>query len=214
MDKRFFAEEFFDLSTFSHPTLFPAGEPVWRALSLISSYLDGCNLGVIESEIPEGAILVDRERISIAPGCTIEPGAYIKGPCILGPGTIVRHGAYLRGAVITEEKCVIGHATEVKNALFLKGAQAAHFNYVGDSLLGAKVNLGAGTKCANLRLDHKEIRVEGIPTGLRKFGLIAGDGAQFGCNSVTNPGSLFGKGAFLFPCATSSGFVPEGAKVE
>lgn len=197
------ASELFDLSDFAHRALFKEGRPVWEALKEIRSYLDAFTLW--DSD----------ERVFIGQGTVVEPGAYIKGPCIIGANCEVRHGAYIRGNVIVGDGCVIGHATEVKNSIFLNGAKAGHFAYLGDSILGNGVNLGAGTKCANLRFDGGSIRVkQRIDSGLRKFGLIAGDGVQTGCNSVTNPGTVMGKGSVLGPCAVAKGVIAEKAIVK
>jgi bifunctional N-acetylglucosamine-1-phosphate-uridyltransferase/glucosamine-1-phosphate-acetyltransferase GlmU-like protein len=118
----------------------------------------------------------------------------------------VRHGDYVRPYVLTGKRCVIGHSTEVKHSILLDGAQAPHFNYVGDSILGKGVNLGAGVICANFRLDHGEVivEVEGkrFKTGLRKFGAILGDLSQIGCNSVLNPGVLLRKRTFSRACSS------------
>ncbi len=159
-----------------------------------------------------GAVLMDRE-IEFLPGSIVEPGALIAGPTLIGPNTEVRHGAYLRGEVLTGEGCVIGHTTEVKRAVFLDGAKAGHFAYVGDSILGRQVNLGAGTKLANLRLARGTVRIryqgELLDTGLRKLGAILGDGVQTGCNSVTNPGTLIGPGSLVLPNVTAGpGVIP------
>lgn len=203
---------FFDLSRYRHASLFDNVEFVWQVLTKISSYIKQQPLGKIEATVPPGAYIINPGEISIGEGTTIEPGAYIKGPCIIGKNCTIRHGAYIRGDVITGDKCVIGHDTEIKNSVMLDDSHAAHFAYVGDSILGNNVNLGAGTKCANLKLDNGLITivVEGqrIETGLRKFGAIIGDGCQIGCNSVTNPGTLFGKLVLCYPCINVGGFIP------
>ena len=202
---------FFDLSHFQHAALFQNLAAVWEALAQIAPYLKKFALGKIETSVPEGVHLVNPELISIGKGSVLEPGAYIKGPCIIGANCTVRHGAYIRGDLIAGDNCVIGHDTEVKNAILLDGAHAAHFAYVGDSILGNRVNLGAGVKCANLKLDSSPVSVyfEGqhYPTGLRKFGAIIGDQAQIGCNCVTNPGTLIGRNVFCFPCLNVGGVI-------
>lgn len=204
----FSAKEFFNLDDFAHRALFSEG-PVWEALKNIGSYLASLKLGLIEGHVESGAILVNPETISIGRESVIEPGAYIKGPCVIGERCEVRHGAYLRGHVIVGNDCVVGHATEAKNAIFLNGAKAGHFSYIGDSILGNDVNLGAGAKLANLRFDGKPIVISyekrKIETFLRKFGAILGDRVQLGCNSVTNPGTLMRKDTFCLPCALVSG---------
>lgn len=209
---------FFDLSSFEHASLFNSCEYVWEALDKIKGYLAKARLGVVSANIPQGSYIVDPELISIGKGTVIEPGAYIKGPCIIGNNCTIRHGAYIRGNVITGDRCVIGHDTEIKNSILLDHAQAAHFAYLGDSILGNKVNLGAGTKCANLKLNHGLVAIEfegqRVATGLRKFGAIIGDGSQLGCNSVTNPGALIGQNVCSYPCVNFGGFVPSNSVVK
>lgn len=202
---------FFDLSQFDHRPLFENVEYPWEVLPLIENYLNGLELGRIEGEVSSRAFLVHPELIFIGKGSIVEPGAYIQGPCWIGEDSVVRHGAYIRGNLLAGNKSVIGHDTEVKNAVFLNGAHAAHFAYVGDSILGGGVNLGAGTKCANFKLDKQPINVhcngQRIATGLRKFGAIIGDQTQIGCNSVTNPGALIGKEVRCYPCLNIGGFI-------
>lgn len=209
----FIPKEYFDLSSFAHPLLFEGGFPVWTALRRIKNYFDSQKLGEILGSVEEGAHLVHPELIFIGKGTKVEAGAYIQGPCIIGDNCQIRHGAYIRGSVITGNDCVIGHATEVKNSIFLNEAKAGHLSYVGDSILGSRVNLGAGTKCANVRFDKKNVTVnlngQKIDTGLRKFGAIFADDSQTGCNSVTNPGTIMGKNSRLGPCATVKGVVPK-----
>jgi len=167
------AGDLFALEEFLHGALFADTEHAWEALDRIGAYLATLT-GSIEGEVQDGAWLVGA-GIIIAAGAVVEPGAYIHGPCVIGPDTEVRHGAYLRGNVVAGAGCVIGHATEVKNSIFLDGAKAGHFAYIGDSILGNRVNLGAGTKLANLRLDGREVLVDDAgrrrPTGRRKLGV-------------------------------------------
>lgn len=203
---------FFDLTHFKHKKLFNHSLAPWQALADLMSYLANYPLGLIEAEISPEAYLIDPQLISIGKGSIVEPGAYIKGPCIIGANCIIRHGAYIRGNVITGDSCVIGHASEVKHAIFLDQAHAAHFAYIGNSILGNKVNLGAGVRCANFKLDHSLINVhykdQSIATGMRKLGAIIGDGAQIGCNCVTNPGAMIGKDVYSYPCLNIRGCVP------
>ncbi len=208
---QFAVEAYLDLTSWKHRKLFEGVLNVWEALKAIKPYLDSCELGEIACSVPNGVTIENRELVSIGEGSVIEPGAYIRGPLILGKNCEVRHGAYLRGNIIAGDRVVIGHASEVKHSILLDGAAAAHFAYVGDSILGNRVNLGAGTKLANLLFDRKEIEVryEGkkITTGLRKIGAILGDDAQTGCNAVPNPGTLFKKGARCKPCSNPSGII-------
>ncbi len=164
------------------------------------------------SVIMAGATLVGR-YIKIGMGVLIESGAMIKSPAIIGDFSEIRQGAYLRGNCLIGSRCVVGHATEVKHSIFLNDAKAGHFAYIGDSILGSKVNLGAGTKCANLRFFEGNVQLptsEGkVDTGLHKLGAIIGDGCQTGCNSVTSPGTLLGPNCLLLPNVTAaSGVYP------
>jgi len=160
-----------------------------------------------------GAVLFD-SNIYIGEGTVVEPEALIKGPSIIGNRTEVRQGAYLRGNCLIGDRCVVGHTTEVKHSIMLDDAKAGHFAYIGDSILGNHVNLGAGTKLANLKIVDVEmrLRVEGkiYETGLRKLGAILGDHTETGCNSVTSPGTLLGKASLVYPCVNiPGGFYPE-----
>jgi NDP-sugar pyrophosphorylase family protein len=207
---------FFDLSSFAHKELFD-GQKVWETLSKIAPYLTKQKTFSIQVEIPDGVFLVNRDKIAIGKGSIVEPGAYIKGPCIIGEHCTIRHGAYIRGDVIVGDHSVIGHDTEIKNSILLHHAHAAHFAYLGDTILGNRVNLGAGVKCANLRIDNKPIVIhhegERFETHLRKFGAIVGDGVQIGCNAVTNPGTLIGKNVDWYPCTNYGGYIPENGVV-
>jgi len=201
---------FFKLDNYKHCEIFEECNTVWQALDNISSYLAKFDYKKSDS-LFEGAHLVNRDEISIGEGTVVEPGAYIKGPCVIGKNCTIRHGAYIRGGVITGDNCVIGHASELKNVIMLDNAKAAHFAYVGDSILGNDVNLGAGSKLANLKFNNTNvfIRWEGnvIDTGRRKFGAILGDGSQTGCNSVTSPGTVIGRRGVVYPNQTAKGVV-------
>ncbi len=211
MEISFRPDYLFDLTGFKYAALFDQAVYAWEAIPFISLFLKTLPLGNIEVNIPQGVHLVNPAQISIGKGTTVEPGAYIKGPCVIGENCSIRHGAYIRGDVITGDGCVIGHDTEVKNVLFLNHAHAAHFAYIGDSILGNHVNLGAGTKLANLKLNRQEVIVQGrhakIRTGLRKFGALIGDGCQIGCNAVLNPGTILGKNVDCFPLVNLGGVV-------
>jgi len=158
------------------------------------------------SVIMAGVVLAGGE-LAIGRGVLIESGAFIRGPVILGDQTEVRHGAYLRGYCLIGSRCVVGHVTEMKHAIFLDDAKAGHFAYLGDSILGNGVNLGAGTKLANLRFTGGEVLVKtpegAISSGLRKCGAILGDQTQTGCNAVTNPGTVLGKKSIVLPNTTA-----------
>ncbi|MFH1539857.1 MAG: glucose-1-phosphate thymidylyltransferase [bacterium] len=204
--------EFFDLSSFEHKALFDGVENVWETVARIGEYLERWKDWEIRGEVREGAVIVG--KVSIGEGTVVEPTAYIEGPTVIGKNCAVRHGAYVRGKVIAGDGCVIGHATEVKNSIFLNGAKAAHFAYVGDSILGAGVNLGAGAKLANFKIQAGRPNIdvakggEKFQTGQRKLGAILGDGVELGCNSVTAPGTLVGPGSMVYPCTSIRGYIP------
>jgi acetyltransferase-like isoleucine patch superfamily enzyme len=159
-----------------------------------------------------GAFLFN-EKIIIGPGTIVEPGAFIKGPVVIGNRSEIRQGAYIRGDCIVGNRCVVGHTTEMKGSILLDGAKAAHFAYVGDSILGGDVNLGAGTKLANLKMIPGSIAVtidkKRYDTGRRKLGAILGDHTETGCNSVTSPGTLMGPSSIVYSgVSVPSGYYP------
>lgn len=153
-------------------------------------------------------------NIYLAKGATVGPHAYIEGPAWLGDGVTVKHGAYLRAGVVLAPGASAGAKTEVKHSLFLPGATAAHLNYVGDSVLGAGVNLGAGVKLANFKTDGSNITVDGQATGLRKLGGLLGDGVSIGCNAVTVPGTVIGPNSAVYNCVMVRGTVPANSIVK
>ena len=152
-------------------------------------------------------------RVYIDENVLVEPYSYIKGPCYIGKGSEIRQAAYIRGNVYVGSECVVGHTTEVKSAVFLDGAKAGHFSYVGDSILGQNSNLGAGTKLANLKFNGSSVSIKDpttnkrVETGLRKLGAIIGDRVQLGCNSVTNPGTLILPDGYVLPASFVRGTI-------
>lgn len=210
-------EDFFDISTYAHQAVFAEREFVWDALKHLEHYLESTIEPGIHGTVHKGAYLMG-DQIQIGKGTVVEPGAYIQGPAIIGDHSLIRQGAYIRGNVLIGDRCTIGHATEVKSAIFLDHSGAPHFNYVGDSILGRHVNLGAGTKLSNLKITEGSVRVKinqhVYDSGLRKFGAIMGDHSATGCNAVLNPGTLIGRGSLVYPCATVSGYVPPKSLVK
>ncbi|MBM2824915.1 MAG: hypothetical protein HW402_579 [Dehalococcoidales bacterium] len=167
--------------------------------------------------IMPGAYLFD-DKIIIGARSVVEPGALIKGPTVIGTDTEVRQGAYLRGDCLIGNQCVVGHTTEVKNSIMLDGAQAGHFAYIGDSILGKDVNLGAGTKLANLKMIPGSVMIainrKYYNTGRRKLGAILGDKTETGCNSVTSPGTLMKPGSIVYAgVSVPGGYYPEKSYV-
>lgn len=215
----FTATNFFDLSEFAHASLLAPEGPVWNALGdRLDSYLRTWSAWRVESDVPAGVHILDGP-IAVGPGCRIEPGAVLRGPLILGAGCEVRTGAYLRGGVILGDRCVVGAHTEVKRSVLLDGAHAPHQNYVGDSILGRGVNLGAGTILSNVKNIGREVTFHHgddlVHTGLRKLGAILGDGCRTGCNTVLNPGVLMGPGCVTYPNTTlRSGYYPAHSLVK
>jgi len=210
---------FFDVDGFSHSGLLDPAEPVWAALgSKLSEYLESWTDWSINIDLPAGVHLLG-DRISIAAGCSIEPGAVIVGPAILEEGVQIRTGAYVRQNVLLCAGSLVGAHSEVKGSILLPGAKAPHQAYVGDSILGRDVNLGAGTICSNVKNVGREISFsaggETYHTGLRKFGAILGDGCKTGCNTVLNPGVLMGPGSVTYTNASiRSGFYPAGTLIK
>jgi NDP-sugar pyrophosphorylase family protein len=152
------------------------------------------------------------ERVFIGEGTVIEPGAFIKGPAWIGANCQIRHGAYIRENVIVGSGSVIGNSSEIKNSFLGHGCQVPHFNYVGDSILGAKVHLAAGVIVSNLKLNGDVITLKlgdaVISTGLRKFGALIGDLAEVGCNAVINPGAIIGRRSLIYPGVSWRGSLP------
>ncbi len=185
--------------------LFQESEYPWQMLPKIKGYI----LGLIEKGLPGYTLL--SEGVLIGENVKIYPTATIEGPTIIGSGTEVRPGAFIRGSVITGENCVIGNSSELKNCILLDKVQIPHYNYVGDSILGNKAHTGAGTICSNLKSDGKPVVIHGevdYETGLRKIGGILADGADVGCGSVINPGTVIGKNTSVYPLTALRGVYP------
>lgn len=204
--------DFFELSNPETAVFFENCAFVWQAIPQIAAHVARLvgDKQTILGEVMPGAYLSDRP-LYIAAGARIEPGAYVHGPAYIGPGAVVRHGAFVRENVIMLAGSILGHASEAKNSLFLPKSAAPHFNYVGDSILGHKVNLGAGTKLSNLGMMSEKDKATGkrpfilltvedetYDTGLAKMGAVLGDEAQTGCNSVLNPGCLIGRNSLVY----------------
>lgn len=145
----------------------------------------------------------------------VAPTAYLGAPCIIGPKTEVRHCAFIRGSALVGEGCVVGNSVELKNVILFDGVQTPHYNYVGDSILGYKSHMGAGSITSNVKSDKTLVVVKNsgelIPTGRKKFGAILGDHVEVGCNSVLNPGTVIGRGSSIYPTSSVRGVVPAGS---
>ena len=141
------------------------------------------------------------------------PSAYLGAPCIIGPDTEVRHCAFIRGSALVGAGCVVGNSVELKNVILFDGVQVPHYNYVGDSILGYKSHMGAGSVTSNVKSDKTLVTVkhgdEKIETGLKKFGAMVGDFVEVGCNSVLNPGTVIGRYSNVYPTSCVRGMIPE-----
>jgi NDP-sugar pyrophosphorylase family protein len=202
--------DFLDLKQTEHPALFQDLPQAWEILVTLHHFFENgfkpANHGTIIGHPVIG------EKVFIGEGTVVEPGAYLKGPAMIGANCQIRHGAYIRENVIVGAGSVVGNSTEIKNSVLFKGCQVPHFNYVGDSILGAKVHLAAGVIVSNLKLNGDFITLhldhQMIATGLRKFGALLGDGAEVGCNAVLNPGSIIGRHSLIYPGVCWRGILP------
>lgn len=192
--------------TLARPLLEQAEFP-WEVLPSIHDFI--LQLGpTLSKEIYEEK----EEHVWIAKSAKIYPNTYIAGPAIIGPDTEVRPGAFVRGNALVGAGCVIGNSTELKNVIIFNSVQVPHYNYVGDSILGYKSHMGAGSITSNVKADKTLVEVKGgegvIPTGLKKFGAILGDHVEIGCNTVLNPGSVVGSHSNVYPVSMVRGFIP------
>lgn len=209
--------DFFDLEGFEFAAVFEGCEYVWEALTQVGrfalEYITGFEGDTtILGTVMNGAYIDDHDAVVIGEHTIVEPGVFIQGPAIIGRNCQIRSGAYIRGDVIVGNNCIVGHSSELKNCIMLDTAQCPHFAYVGDSILGRGVNLGAGTKLSNVpvvsvrdpttgKRPSIKITIAGkiYDTGLPKFGAVLGDGCQTGCNVVTYPGCLVGPNTLVYP---------------
>jgi NDP-sugar pyrophosphorylase family protein len=196
-------ESFFDLSKCEHAELFEGLDCVWEALARMPAYLER-RLGGSSSE--------GEARVLLAPGAVVEEAARVTGPALIGAGARVYAGTLVRGPVILGRGAVVGRGSEVVRSILLDEAHVPHLNYVGDSILGASANLGAGAVCSNVKLDKGAIRIRvgerRYDTGMARLGAILGDGVEVGCNVVLNPGTLVGPGTRIYPGVSLRGYVP------
>ena len=175
--------------------------------------------GIKDMILALGAALSAEEYDQPAPNVWVHktakvfPSAYLGAPCIIGPETEVRHCAFIRGSALVGAKCVVGNSVELKNVILFDNVQTPHYNYVGDSILGYKSHMGAGSITSNVKSDKTLVVVrngeERIETGRKKFGAILGDNVEVGCNSVLNPGTVLGRGVSVYPTSCVRGAIPE-----
>lgn len=195
---------------------FPEAYPIFSGLRYPWEALVKLKTFILEYA---GRLPDDYDRIAefvwVGKGTVIDRSVLIKGPAIIGRDCELRHSAFIRENVLVGDRAVIGNSTEIKNSILMTGAQAPHFNYVGDSILGHKAHIGAGVILSNLKSTGGTVRVkynnESIETGLRKFGAILGDNVEVGCNSVLNPGTVIGKNSIVYPLCSVRGVIPENS---
>ena len=179
----------------------------WEALAGIGDMISalGAALRPDEYDHPEEGVWVARDA-------KVYPTAYLGAPCIIGHKTEVRPGAFIRGNALVGDNCVVGNSTELKNVILFDNVQVPHYNYVGDSVLGYKSHMGAGSITSNVKSDKKLVVVKtsegNIETGMKKFGAMLGDEVEVGCGSVLNPGTVVGSHSNIYPLSSVRGFVP------
>ena len=186
------------LASFTYP---------WQALEGIAACIR--RLG---ASLPEGEYDEIQPEVWVHRTAQVAPTAFFGAPCIIGPETEVRHCAFIRGSALVGAGCVVGNSVELKNVILFDGVQTPHYNYVGDSILGYRAHMGAGSITSNVKSDKTPVVVhapEGpLPTGRKKFGAILGDGAEVGCNSVLNPGTVIGPHSSVYPVCCVRGVIP------
>ena len=182
----------------------------WEVLPKISSFILELGATLSEDEYEKRG-----ENVWVAKSAKVAPTAFINGPAIIGKDAEVRHCAFIRGKAIVGEGAVVGNSTELKNVILFNKVQVPHYNYVGDSVLGYKSHMGAGSICSNVKSDKKLVVVkdsdEKIETGLKKFGAMLGDHVEVGCGTILNPGSVVGPHTNIYPLSSVRGFVPGGS---
>ena len=179
----------------------------WQALEGISDLI--LTLG---AALPEEDYDHPLPGVWVHKSAQVAPTAYLGEPCIIGPETEVRHGAFVRGSALVGASCVVGNSVELKNVMLFDGVQTPHYNYVGDSILGYKSHMGAGSITSNVKSDKTLVAVRDgerrIETGRKKFGAVLGDYVEIGCNSVLNPGTVIGRDTHVYPVSSVRGAVP------
>lgn len=203
-------ENLYDLTQTIASELLKETEFPWEALSKIGAFIK--ELG---SSLPAEEYDRQGEDVWIAKSAAVAPTAYIHGPAIIGKEAEIRHCAFIRGNAIVGEGAVVGNSTELKNVILFNKVQVPHYNYVGDSILGYKSHMGAGSITSNVKSDKKLVILhtpEGdIETGLKKFGAMLGDNVEVGCGTVLNPGTVVGRNSNIYPLSMVRGAIPENS---
>ena len=197
----------YDLNETIAADLFEGLDYPWQALPKIGDFIKKLGPSLPKEEYDQIG-----EDVWIAKSATVFPSAYVHGPAIIGKEAEVRHCAFIRGNAIVGEGAVVGNSTELKNVILLNKVQVPHYNYVGDSILGYKAHMGAGSITSNVKADKQLVKVHTgevhIETGLKKFGAMLGDNVEVGCNAVLNPGTVIGRESNVYPTSMVRGVVP------
>ena len=206
----YFVGDYLDLEHTIAAELFEGRDYPWEVLPDIGDFI--LKIG---PSLPSDIYEKRGDDIWIAKSVVVFDSAYITGPCIIGPDSEVRHCAFLRGKIIVGANCVVGNSTELKNVILFDNVQVPHYNYVGDSILGYKSHMGAGSITSNVKSDKSLTTVKSsegdVATGLKKFGAIVGDFVEVGCGSVLNPGTVVGRNTQIYPLSMVRGAIPAGS---
>lgn len=199
----------FDLTHTVAADLFRRHRYPWEILPEISEYIIA-----LGKTLPASLYDNPKENVWIAKSATVAPSASIGAPCIIGEDAEIRQSAFIRGSAIVGNGAVVGNSCELKNCILFDSVQVPHFNYVGDSILGYKSHMGAGSITSNVKSDKTNVTLrmgeDRLATGMRKFGAILGDRVEIGCNCVLNPGSVIGSDSSVYPLTSVRGYVPSG----
>ena len=202
--------DYLDLEHTIAAELFEGRDYPWEVLPDIGDFI--LKIG---PSLPSDIYEKRGDDIWIAKSAVVFDSAYITGPCIIGPDSEVRHCAFLRGKIIVGANCVVGNSTELKNVILFDNVQVPHYNYIGDSILGYKSHMGAGSITSNVKSDKSLTTVKSsegdVATGLKKFGAIVGDFVEVGCGSVLNPGTVVGRNTQIYPLSMVRGAIPAGS---
>ena len=205
--KELMISELFTLEETIAKDIFEGVTYPWEVLPKISNFIMELGATLSEEEYEKHG-----DNVWIAKSAKVFPSAYINGPAIIGKNAEVRHCAFIRGNAIVGDGAVVGNSTELKNVILFNKVQVPHYNYVGDSILGYKAHMGAGSITSNVKSDKKLVVVKthngNIETGIKKFGAMLGDEVEVGCGTVLNPGSVVGKQSNIYPLSSVRGFVP------
>ncbi|MBO5542194.1 MAG: hypothetical protein J5936_02040 [Acholeplasmatales bacterium] len=202
-------KELYDLNHTKAKDYLSKYEYPWEALASIKDFIIELGKSLDTNEYNE-----IKENVWVHKSAKVFDSAYLGSPCIIGENTEIRHCAFIRGSALVGDNCVIGNSCELKNVIIFDNAEVPHFNYVGDSILGFKAHMGAGSITSNVKSDRTLVVIHGdtnIETGIKKVGAFLGDYVEVGCNSVLNPGTVIGRHSNIYPLSSVRGIVPANA---